>query len=416
MSDLVVPITQLRSIVATFQNQAATPWGLSPDAHNALTFIREALIISNKDRITLLNQLQFHLVVYTSELNDLQSGSSGLQGSVLDKEIADHIYMIDQVNIMKSRNYSAALYEDVVISQFEFLISAQESLNGILWMRFVMASKVLDFVAAIEKADTEGGNRVAVDSFASAVLMNLENVLYYNTNPTPLYKNGVSPNDINQLQLGDCWLLGMLAGIAKQNPASITDAIQVVGPGNYLVRLFDEEGNPEYISVNSSEISNNNNGNIYHADTSSETWVAVLEIAFGKSTGVFTKDVDGIMGLNGGTLDTDKSVYTGLTNKATEVDDMTSMTPQERFAYLNSHLLHNDVIQVGTAADVVGPKPAWFVGNHAFTVVGTAYGQIQIRNPWGIGSPGASPTGVISLTPEDFAKYFPNTNAVIGIA
>jgi hypothetical protein len=48
----------------------------------------------------------------------------------------------------------------------------------------------------------------------------------------------IRAGDVQQGQLGDCWLLAAMAAVANTNPIAIRDAIQANGDGTYTVRLF----------------------------------------------------------------------------------------------------------------------------------------------------------------------------------
>ena len=71
---------------------------------------------------------------------------------------------------------------------------------------------------------------------------------------TPLYAQGsgdvdeVAMNDVNQNQIGDCWLLGPLAEMALKNPQAIKNMIHDNGDGTYTVTFKERVGiSPIYI-------------------------------------------------------------------------------------------------------------------------------------------------------------------------
>ncbi|HEU4760294.1 MAG TPA: C2 family cysteine protease, partial [Dehalococcoidia bacterium] len=53
--------------------------------------------------------------------------------------------------------------------------------------------------------------------------------------------NAVQSNDIQQGQLGDCYLMSAMGEVAKQNPDTIKNAIKDNGDGSYTVRLYEKK-------------------------------------------------------------------------------------------------------------------------------------------------------------------------------
>ncbi|MCT7352101.1 C2 family cysteine protease [Streptomyces sp. 15-116A] len=59
----------------------------------------------------------------------------------------------------------------------------------------------------------------------------------------PLFQNGVSADDVNQNQFGDCWYVASLAGLAQRNPHFVQEGIKQNPNGTVSVRVWDKEGN-----------------------------------------------------------------------------------------------------------------------------------------------------------------------------
>lgn len=62
----------------------------------------------------------------------------------------------------------------------------------------------------------------------------------------PLFSGSVSPQDIKQGAIGDCYVIASLATIAAKNPEAIHQMIKDNGDGTVTVRLFDKPDPPKY--------------------------------------------------------------------------------------------------------------------------------------------------------------------------
>lgn len=70
----------------------------------------------------------------------------------------------------------------------------------------------------------------------------------YTVTDRPLFAAGssdqdtISPNDVDQQGLGDCYLIAAMAAIADQNPELIRNSIRDNGDGTYTVTLYEKKG------------------------------------------------------------------------------------------------------------------------------------------------------------------------------
>ena len=97
----------------------------------------------------------------------------------------------------------------------------------------------------------------------------------YSAKSTPLYgSSGPSINDVNQGNLGDCYLLSSLAEVAYQNPSLITSMITANGGNTYGV-CFVVNGVTEYVTVSNTLA---NGGNIFNSGPA--VWASLVEQAY----------------------------------------------------------------------------------------------------------------------------------------
>lgn len=106
-----------------------------------------------------------------------------------------------------------------------------------------------------------------------------------------LFSN-VSPNDLQQGGLGDCWLLSAMAAIAEY-PDFVESIIQESGDGTYTVKLYSFASEKfETIEIDGCFPSENDDFAYVSPSKQNEIWPCVLEKAFAKSAGGY-KQLDG---------------------------------------------------------------------------------------------------------------------------
>src|ERR1700722_7062621 len=138
----------------------------------------------------------------------------------------------------------------------------------------------------------------------------------YTPSAKPLFTaNGPSMSDINQGDLGDCYLLSSLAEVAGQNSSLISSMITSNGNGTYGVRFY-ENGVADYVTVNSSVTNQFNTG--------PDLWGSLVEKAYcelqagGLVTGGFTNSGNSFTTIgNGGTAEYALEEITG----ASQIND-----------------------------------------------------------------------------------------------
>ena len=198
--------------------------------------------------------------------------------------------------------------------------------------------------------------------------------------------SAISVNDINQGQIGDCFLLSSIGELALFHPAAITNMITANANGTETVTLYDAANGslPTYgttsfkatsVTVtNSAFLSDgvNNGATQDVVGTQKEIWVQVLEEAVANLCGGYNAIA------NGGNPMIAMEELTGCS--------ATSISPSAlTVAELQSYTAAGDLVVMDTANS--SSLPYSLVGDHAYMFVGltTVNGtpMVQLDNPWG---------------------------------
>lgn len=229
----------------------------------------------------------------------------------------------------------------------------------------------------------------------------------YSTVSNPLYSaSGPSINDINQGELGDCFLLASLAETAFQNQSAITSMIQSNGNGTYGVRFY-VDGTAEWVTVNSQLADGGDEFNY----SSGGIWASLVEKAYtqlqtgGSTTGnIYSGNTWSSIG-NGGDVENALEQITGassiidyaLSSKSSwesikynqsivQVSSSSNLTSASVLSAFVSDLDYGYEVVLSSytnAYDSSGKQT--LVSDHAMSVYGydSSTGLLEIRNPWG---------------------------------
>ncbi|MFF9097225.1 C2 family cysteine protease [Streptomyces sp. NPDC014802] len=239
------------------------------------------------------------------------------------------------------------------------------------------------------------------------------NGIHWATPGDPLFKDGVSADDINQHQFGDCWYVASLAGLAQKDPKFVQDGIKQNPNGTVSVRVWDKDGNYQWVTM-TADLPTDQNGNPISTYGNGESWPAYYEKAFAL---VYSDDGDGERGYGGIEGDDPKKSAPYLTGK--EGDDLTTggflglgEHDDKNIQSLKKAFDSGKVVTVSTPDDESLEKnhpPEWepsYCTNHAYYVRGfTADGKIILGNPWGSSYP------PITVSQDQFDKYFQGPEA-----
>jgi len=125
--------------------------------------------------------------------------------------------------------------------------------------------------------------------------------------------DGVSPTDISQGQIGDCWYIAALKSVAAADPSVIENAITDNGNGTYTVRLY-HDGKPVDITVTGDEVvDKNGNQGFARSGNRSEMWPQIMEKALAAYEGSYGAIEGGSAG-NGMEVITGKPSTNGATS------------------------------------------------------------------------------------------------------
>jgi hypothetical protein len=230
----------------------------------------------------------------------------------------------------------------------------------------------------------------------------------------------ISPSEIKQGALGDCYLLSAMAAIAQANPQYIRDLIK--GPnkdGSYDVTLYIDKGalwwkkkSPIVINVQPT-FPQDKSGNMLYGDSTrkdnsgnKQLWPMLIEKAYAKHKGEYS-DIEGGFG------DDALSLLTGKEAKREFVDKFTN---SQILSTLKTFLKNGYAVTVSTRMtmpfSLFGVTKEEFdnagaVSRHEYSLidVDSAAETVDIRNPWG-------EKHLRNMSIADFRKFFQDFSSV----
>lgn len=242
-------------------------------------------------------------------------------------------------------------------------------------------------------------------------------------------RNGVSPNDVTQGQLGDCYFLSSLAAVAAQNPDLIRNMIQPNPDGTYTVTFKKQDwlGNwhdekvtvdgelpvrqslaeivQEAVDKTQGKPAWDFSGRLAFAKAGDfaggkpELWVAIVEKAYAKQAGGYDE-------IEGGWSKDVLPMITGQRNIVHDPEDLSFGELSESFKKgsaitLESRDKGKDVLWWHLGDDPMHDNSLYKIGtlipNHTYYVVGVdeVNKTVIVKNPWGWGK---NPTQAIPFS------------------
>ncbi|HEX8325196.1 MAG TPA: C2 family cysteine protease [Tepidisphaeraceae bacterium] len=199
----------------------------------------------------------------------------------------------------------------------------------------------------------------------------------------PLFSaDGPGADDVRQGQVGDCYFLSTVAGVADVTPDVIRSMMVDLGDGTYGVR-FKAKGVDKFYRVDNDLAVYNKTSTApaYAAlGQGGSMWVAVAEKAFAyarRTQGTYAS-------LNSGWM---TEAYNAIGAKAEQTMwNSDADSADEYLDWVQSRLDAGDVV---TLACFSNSEQLNLVGGHAYTVdrvetAGDGTRQLVIRNPWGV--------------------------------
>ncbi|MGX1542320.1 C2 family cysteine protease [Streptomyces adustus] len=283
-----------------------------------------------------------------------------------------------------------------------------------LMLSKISLENVGKFQAAFPGTQPTFTNTAAYESGGNSQNGQTNNGIHWAPPSDPLFQDGVSADDVNQNQFGDCWYVASLAGLAQKDPKFVQDGIKQNPNGTVSVRVWDKNGNYQWVTM-TADLPTDQNGNPISTYGNGETWPAYYEKAFAL---VYSDDGDGKRGYGGIEGDDPKKSAPYLTGK--EGDDLESggflglgKHDDKDIGSLKKAFDSGKVLTVSTPDDEDLDKnhpTEWgstYHSNHAYYVRGfTDDGKIILGNPWGV--KGYPP---ITVTQDQFDKYFQGPEA-----
>jgi hypothetical protein len=203
-----------------------------------------------------------------------------------------------------------------------------------------------------------------------------------------LFQNGISYQDINQGNLGDCYYMTALAGTAFRSPSTIQNMFIDNGDNTYTVRFYNQ-GVADYVTVDrylptnswgTLNYASRDSGKLYN-DSSNELWVALAEKAY-----VQMNESGWIGRWNNNHTNSYQAIEGGRSEEAVRqitgrntISDY-SLDSNDLNAVLSAFNAGRTVFLSGYA-DLNNPNNS----RHTYTMVGynASNGQFAIYNPWG---------------------------------
>mmetsp|Transcript_34889 Transcript_34889/g.31411 ORF Transcript_34889/g.31411 Transcript_34889/m.31411 type:complete len:238 (-) Transcript_34889:869-1582(-) len=189
--------------------------------------------------------------------------------------------------------------------------------------------------------------------------------------------DGIDPNDISQGCLGVCYFLATLSATAEFPARLIRCFItRVANPyGIYSVRFFVKGIPTEVIVDDYVPCYENSHEPLFSKPKGKELWVLMLEKAFCKLYGSYTKT-------ESGHPDKAMEYLHGCPSTWYSTDDQTE---EEVWDTIDKADKQNFLLVCSTRNNV--DERLGLITGHAYTVIGTHFAQgnrlLHIRNPWG---------------------------------
>lgn len=203
------------------------------------------------------------------------------------------------------------------------------------------------------------------------------------------------PADINQHGVGDCSALAVFAEMAYLFPDFIKSIITDHGNGTFTVAMFDPQGKPVDVTIQSTFLGDNNGIGASSSKDGKANWGTVLEKAIMKWNKIYQVNPD----INGIGSEHVAPLFTGEGNSF--AISPSSLLP-EQLGQAAVVALENRMITIGGfttpgLSHDFGPQT---VTAHAYSFMLTAdwEAMFAMRNPWG-NSPGGTRTddGVVNI-------------------
>ncbi|RME27861.1 MAG: hypothetical protein D6798_03685 [Deltaproteobacteria bacterium] len=224
----------------------------------------------------------------------------------------------------------------------------------------------------------------------------------------------ISPDDVKQGALGDCYLMAGMAATARAEPDAIRRIIKDNGDGTFEVTLYIRKSSwsrPVAMTRTiDARLPTNGNGRPLYAgigdatEEGDELWPALLEKRLAQEKGSYELISGGNISRQGFNFAGATELFTG---KAERYFSTASLTEDKVLAMMDDALTRNKPITVDSMnmekmPDLTREANQWNVyGNHAYAVesVDLASRTVNLQNPWGSNH-------VKNLPIKDFMRFY----------
>lgn len=245
------------------------------------------------------------------------------------------------------------------------------------------------YVAASNAAGSTASATIAVKTQVAVTLAErpAADTAYTNVVGSLFGSGGPKYTDVQQGNVGDCWLLAAFAAVAAKNPGLITSMFTAAGTtveqGQTLtlwkVRFYDSNNQAQYVTVDSKLPSG---GQYYEQVQNGVMWVSLAEKAYAQANGkgyVTTQYVgqNSYAALDGGYPSWALQAISGLPATWYDINptNMATAWNSGKFVVLGSSPNANNNLIVGDSS-----------GTHAYALVGYSSSSgtpFTLYNPWG---------------------------------
>lgn len=221
----------------------------------------------------------------------------------------------------------------------------------------------------------------------------------------PLDDGDRSWRDVNQGGVGDCWALAVLAGEGHGDAGAYRDMVRQNPNGTVSVRLYDDGGDPHWVTVTGDLPVNDGNlagvsGDNERAAGTAENWPAYVEKALARSYEDGDPSTSGYENIDGDWPDQSIEILTGrdahnVDASEADVEDIRRRVESGQVVTVatqggdDSHYIHSN-------------DSGNLVGRHAYFVKEVLPdGRVVLGNPWGPDHP----DGEVTLSEEEVREY-----------
>lgn len=219
----------------------------------------------------------------------------------------------------------------------------------------------------------------------------------------PVIGEQQSKNDIRQGGYGTCVVMSAAGAMIHDDPSWARDHVTDNGNGTVSVKLYDRGGDEQWITVTKDLPAAEGGGQKGAQPMPGGNWPAYVEKALAQ---VYTDDDanDGEDANNTPDIARPPGSYRAIEgNYGPDVSAYLTGTQGEQTQDADrvwSAAANGQPVIVTTLSTDPADPPAGYVAGHAFFVVGSKDGQVELQNPWSPGAPH------VFMSKEDFQSKF----------